>query len=502
MTSSVPIVMTLAYLGVAIFLGLRARTGRSMNSLEEWGVAGRSMGPVTLYLLIAAGSVSAYTFMGAPGWAYTKGVAVFYVVIYLSYLALVAWYFGPKVWAFGRRFGHVTQGAAIADRYESPLLGALAAGVMSIASLAYAVLQTIGAAYILHVMSAGRLPIWVGVLVVLSCIALYLYASGQRAIGITNAFQGVLMLAVAWAIGLWASQRFGGGLWFGDVFTALRERDPAFLTLPGAQGDMSFAFWTTSIIVSMLSFMPPVWTQWMSASSARTIRRSATWLPSYYVVILPMVVVGFIGIYSLPELARADTVALELAMQQMPVWLVGLLGAGTLAASMSSCEPFLHSVALSYAKDIAQPAFRLSDAAAGKLARRLLLPIMALIVAPVAIAEPSNLVMILLVGLGFATQVLPAFIGMFFWTRASKLGVLSGIVMGFIVTLLFTLVWRNPLGIHAGFWGLLINLPVFVAISSLTRPASTAVIERFFSIAAPARSRRNATGSEDLGSRG
>ncbi len=61
-----------------------------MNSLEEWGVAGRSMGPVTLYLLIAAGSVSAYTFMGAPGWAYSKGVPVFYVAVYLAYLALVA----------------------------------------------------------------------------------------------------------------------------------------------------------------------------------------------------------------------------------------------------------------------------------------------------------------------------------------------------------------------------------------------------------------------------
>ena len=70
---------------------------------------------------------------------------------------------------------------------------------------------------------------------------------------------------------------------------------------------MSFSFWTTSIIVSMLSFMPPVWTQWMSASSAQTIRRSASWLPTYYVVILPLVVVGFIGIFSLPELERADT---------------------------------------------------------------------------------------------------------------------------------------------------------------------------------------------------
>jgi len=103
----------------------------------------------------------------------------------------------------------------------------------------------------------------------------------------------------------------------------------------------------------------------------------------------------------------------------------------------------------------------------------------------VAIAEPDNLVMILLVGLGFATQVLPAFIGMFFWTRASKWGVLAGIVAGFSLTLAFTLAWRNPLGVHAGFWGLLVNLPIFVLVSCLTRPASRAVTERFFAIAAP-----------------
>lgn len=492
MTSSwVPLGITLAYIAVALIIGLSARRGRVMDSLEEWGVAGRSMGPVTLYLLIAAGSISAYTFMGAPGWAYSKGVAVFYVVIYLSYLALVAWYCGPKVWAFGQRFGHVTQGAAIADRYQSPLLGGLAALVMSIGSLAYAVLQTIGSAYILSVMSGGRIPVWAGVVVVLAAIAIYLYVSGQRAIGLTNAFQGVLMLAVAWTVGLWAAHKATGTVGFGGVFERLASQRPEFLTLPGAGGDMSFAFWTTSIVVSMLSFMPPVWSQWMSASSASTIRRSATWLPTYYIVVLPMVVVGFIGITALPTLARADTVALTYALEQMPSWLVGLLGAGTLAAAMSSCEPFLHSVSMAYAKDVAQPLFRLSDATTGRLARRLLVPIMAFIVAPVAIAEPSNLVMILLVGLGFATQVLPAFVGMFLWTRASKMGVLVGIVSGFCVTLAFTLIWRNPLGVHAGFWGLMVNLPLFVIVSLMTPPVRDDVVERFFAISAPgwARSR-------------
>ncbi|MBR9905427.1 MAG: sodium:solute symporter family protein [Gammaproteobacteria bacterium] len=485
MSSPWPLLITLTYVAIAMVIGLRARAGRSMNSLEEWGVAGRSMGPVTLYLLIAAGSVSAYTFMGAPGWAYSKGVAVFYVAIYLAYLALVAWYFGPKVWQFGEQFGHVTQASAISDRYQSPALGALAALVMAIGSIAYAVLQTIGSAYILFVMSGGLIPIWLGVVLVLACIAVYLYASGQRAIGRTNAFQGVLMLIVAWAVGLWAVHSATGGLSFAGVFERIQAEHSEFLTLPGAGGDMSFSFWTTSIIVSMFSFMPPVWTQWMSASSARTIRRSATWLPTYYIVILPMVVVGFIGIFSLPELARADTVVLEYAMQHLPVALVGLLGAGTLAASMSSSEPFIHSVSLSLSKDVLQPVLKLSDGVTGKLARLLILPIMFLVVAPLAIAEPGSLVMILLVGLGFASQLLPAFIGMFFWPRASRLGVMAGIVAGFLITVAFTTLWPHPLGIHAGFWGLMLNLPMFVAVSLMTPATHEEVVERFFRIAAP-----------------
>ena len=407
------------------------------------------------------------------------------MAVYLAYLALVAWYFGPKVWQFGEQFGHVTQASAIADRYQSPALGALSALVMAVGSVAYAVLQTIGSAYILFVMSGGLIPVWLGVLLVLTCIAVYLYASGQRAIGRTNAFQGVLMLAVAWAVGLWAVHSATGGLSFTGVFERIAAEHPEFLTLPGAGGDMSFSFWTTSIIVSMLSFMPPVWTQWMSASSARTIRRSATWLPTYYVVILPMVVVGFIGIFSLPELARADTVVLEYAMQHLPVVLVGLLGAGTLAASMSSSEPFIHSVSLSVSKDVLQPLFKLSEGDTAQLARLLILPIMFLLIAPLAIAEPGSLVMILLVGLGFASQVLPAFIGMFFWPRASRLGVMAGILGGFVVTVAFTTLWRHPLGIHAGFWGLMVNLPLFVLVSLVTPATREEVVERFFRISAP-----------------
>ena len=56
-----------------------------------------------------------------------------------------------------------------------------------------------------------------------------------------------------------------------------------------------------------------------------------------------------------------------------------------------------------------------------------------------------------------------------------------------LATLAFTLIWPNPLGIHAGFWGLMVNLPLFVIVSCLTPPVRDDVVERFFELAIPGR---------------
>ncbi|MGM9921010.1 MAG: sodium:solute symporter family protein, partial [Bhargavaea sp.] len=151
MAQWVPFMITVSYMVIAVWLGFGAGKGRNMNKVEEWGVAGRSLGPIVMYLLVGAGGISAYTFMGAPGWAYSKGVPVLYVVVYLTFMGITAWYLGPKVWDLGVKYNHVTQGAAITHRYESPALGALDSFVTSIAVLAHAVLQNTRSAYILNV---------------------------------------------------------------------------------------------------------------------------------------------------------------------------------------------------------------------------------------------------------------------------------------------------------------------------------------------------------------
>ncbi|MEN1967965.1 sodium:solute symporter family protein [Lentibacillus sp. N15] len=476
----IPLMITVSYIFIAVILGFFAGKGKNMDSVEEWGVGSRSFGPIMMYLLIGAGGVSAYTFMGSPGWAYSKGVPALYVVVYLTYMAFLAWYFGPKVWELGKKYNHVTQSAAISDRYESKALGGLASIVTSIGILAYAVIQTTGAAYILNVMSYGLIPTWVGVFLSLGAISIYLYKSGLKAIGVTNAFQGALMMFVSFFVGLWATKHFTGGFSVAPIFERVKEDVPEFLTLPGALGDMNATFWTTSILISFFSIWQTHWIQWMGSNSKQSIRRSATLLPTFYLVLIPMIIVGFIGIFMYPNIGNADQVAIKLAIDTMPVIVAGLLGAGTLAAAMSSSEPCIHATALTYSKDILQPLFKWSDEKAGKWTRRLIFPIMAFIIAPISILEPASLVYILLIGYGFIAQAFPSIIGIFLWPRATKHGAFWGLFVGFIVTVIFSFVIPHPLDIHAGIWGLIANAVIFAIVSLMTQPASKETIERFF----------------------
>lgn len=476
----VPLIITVSYVVIAVVLGVAAGKGSDMDNIEEWGVAGRSFGSLMMYLLMGASGVSAYTFLGSPGWAYSKGVPALYVVVYLVYMAIIAWYFGPRVWQLGKDYNHVTQAEAISHRYESKQLGGLTAIVTSIGLIAYAVIQTIGAAYILNVMSYGLIPTWLGVFISLGAVSIYLFKSGLRAIGVTNAFQGALMFVVSWLVGLWATNTFTGGYSFRPIFERLKNELPQFLTLPGALGDMNIAFWTTSILISFFSIWQTHWISWMGAKTKDSIRKSARMLPTYYLVLIPMIVVGFIGIFEYPNLANADHVAITYAVDNMPVIVAGLLGAGTLAASMSSSEPTIHATALTYANDIFKPLFKWDDETTGRWTRRLIFPIMGLIVAPISIMEPASLVYILLIGYGFIGQAFPAIFGMFFWPRATKEGATVGLFGGFVITVIFSFIYPHPFGIHAGIWGLVVNFILFFIVSLATKPVSKKTIGEFF----------------------
>jgi SSS family solute:Na+ symporter len=81
--------------------GFLARSHHRMD-LEQWTVGGRGFGYVLVWLLMAGEIYTTFTFLGASGWAYSKGGPVLYILAYQPLMYVVSFYILPQVWEVGR----------------------------------------------------------------------------------------------------------------------------------------------------------------------------------------------------------------------------------------------------------------------------------------------------------------------------------------------------------------------------------------------------------------
>jgi SSS family solute:Na+ symporter len=451
-----------------------------MDKIEDWAVASRNLGVFVMFFLTGAGAVSAYTFLGAPGWAYSKGVPVLYVTVYLTLGYFVAFYFLGRVYKVGKKMHFVTQAGVIRHRYDSKLVGSIGAVIGILGCVGYGITQGMGCGYILNFASGGRIPFWMGVALVFAVMCTYIVVSGLRAIGWTNTFQGILMLVVA-IIGGYGIVRYfyAGGT--KDVFSALQNEAPQFLTLKGA--GWNYRTWTSGVIVSSLGVIcwPTFWVMWMGSKSLKAVRKTVSILPLYWFVILPMIVVGYAAILKLPGITPTDSIAMEASLRALPLGMTGLIFAATLAAAMSSCEILILNAGLQCATDIIAPFVKMKDEKVTQLAKFLVIPF-ALIIVIVSITKPASLVGMLLMTYGWLVQLFPVIFGMFFWKKATKAGALTGLTSGLVISILFTTVWPNPLSLHAGIWGLAVNTILFFAVSLATKAPAPEIVDEYFNL--------------------
>src|SRR5215469_15860518 len=90
---------------------------RKLPNPGEFLVAGRSLGALLLWLLLAGEIYTAFTFLGAAGWAYGRGAPVYYILGYGPVAYIIGYFVMPLVWKVGHRFGLLTIGDFFATRY-------------------------------------------------------------------------------------------------------------------------------------------------------------------------------------------------------------------------------------------------------------------------------------------------------------------------------------------------------------------------------------------------
>lgn len=462
-----------AYLVASLAVGILP--GRKASRTAAGYVAGdRTLGLLVMYFITGATIFSSFAFLGAPGWAYSRGAAGFYILGYGTLGFLPFYFLGPRAARLGRRYGFVTQAEMVGARYGSAAIAGLMALISVAAFIPYLALQMKGAGYVLNMVTEGRLPEWAGSALVYGVVLVYVLRSGVLGVGWTNTFQGVFMMALAWGLGLYLPYRLYGGV--GEMFREIAAARPEHLLPPGllsGGGPWNWAGYSSAVLMSMIGFS--VWPHlFMKAFTARdevTLRRTVVLYPTFQIFLVPLFLIGFAGVLFQGAPERPDQILPYMLMNmEIPAVLVGLFCAGALAASMSSGDAMAHAAASIAVRDGCISAFGLGwDEQRQR--RAIQFAVVAVMVAAYALAltYQGDLVSLLLWAYGPVGQFAPAVVATLYWRRATGPGVVAGLIAGAAVVTAGS-VGREwlPWPVHEGIYALVANVVALVAVSLVT----------------------------------
>ena len=144
-------------------------------------------------------------------------------------------------------------GDFLGDRFQSKILTILVGFVAILAFIPYLTLQIKGMAYIFNVLTYGNIPYWLGALFSFGIVVLYVATSGVRGAAWSDVFQAILMLTIAWILGMYFVNTLHNGI--GEMFTKISQGNKDFLVIGKEYSLMSEARYSSNIIISMIGFV-------------------------------------------------------------------------------------------------------------------------------------------------------------------------------------------------------------------------------------------------------
>ena len=458
----------------ATVLGFLAGVRRRMD-LEQWTVGGRGFGVVLVFLLMAGEVYTTFSFLGASGWAYSRGGPVLYVLAYLTLAYVVSFFILPQIWEVGRRHALQTQSDFFLVRYGSRYLAGLVCIVGIISFIPYVQLQITGVGIIVSVASydgIGRIPAMVGAVALLVA---FVFASGVRAVAWVSVVKDALMVFAALAIGIGVPFLHFGGI--APMFAALAQARPGHLTMPGATANLGHAWFVSTVLLTSLGFYmwPHAFGATFTAKSADTLRRNAVIMPLYTLTLAFILFAGFTAVLVMPHLANGDLALLTVVRNSFPPWFLGVVGGAGALTAMVPASIFILTAATLFAKNLYRPliAPAMTDDQVARLARAMVV-VLGLLSLSLAIFSTTSLVSLLLIGYAGVTQFFPGVALGLYWRRVTAPAVFAGMTAGVAVVVVLMLSHRDPLfGVCAGFLALCLNFLIVTGVTAVSARIAT-----------------------------
>ncbi|MBC7331088.1 MAG: sodium/panthothenate symporter [Synergistetes bacterium] len=477
----------IVYLGIVIYIGFYSskKLKEEEDFLGEYFLGRANFSGFVVAMTLVATYVSASSYLGGPGVAYSQGLGwILLAMTQLPAAYVTLGILGKRFAIISRKVNAVTLIDVLRERYDNnPVLVWLASLGAVIFLMVAVVAQFVGGAKLLQTLT-GLPYVW-GLLLFGFVVMIYVTYGGFRAVVLSDVIQGIVMFIGITVLMIVAFKKVGGPF---NAMQSLYDINPELLTPFGVKNFISIpwisSFWIL-VCIGIIG-LPQNALRAMAYRDSKSMHTAmivGTFVLGF--LMLSLHLAGVIARVIIPEIPKGlgrDAVIPLLALNLLPPWLAGLLLAAPLAAIMSTVDSQLILASSAIVKDLYLNYIN-PTADKGKISKlsMIVTAIISLMVLLLAIKPPSLIVWINLFAFGGleATFFWLIILGLY-WKRANAPGAIASIIVGVMSFILLSQYWKRPFGTHPIVLTLLLGLFAFVVVSLITKPPKEETIRKFW----------------------
>jgi len=438
-----------------------------VDKAKRFFIGGRFLNGPLLALTLVATYTSASSFIGGPGAAYKIGLGwVWLALIQVPVAMLTLGVLGPKLLA-KRNLEHSTILEWLDARFQHKWLTRLALISLVVGFIAMITVQFIGGARLFSGVSGVSYELGLGMFVM--TVLAYTLTGGFRAVVITDALQGILMVIGILSIFIAIIVK-GGGVEV--IMTVVTQQEPALASATGNAGQlgwpMMLSFWV--LICFGTLGLPHTIVRLLAVKDNKALRRGILWgtMISFVMTLVPHLS-GVFGRALYPNLAVPDQIMPTLISGLFTPFWGGVLLAAPIAAVMSSVDSMLLQSAVTLVRDGAVKRFPGLTASQQVLLTRVAMFVIAMLAMYFAITPPDMIVWLNLAAFGALQAVFlwPVLVGLY-WPQVSGNAAMAAMLTGLMSYL--SLIWIKPAiwGIHPIVPALLLSIIAMLIVHGIT----------------------------------
>lgn len=431
---------------------------------SDFFIGGRAMNRFVVALSAISSGRSSWLVLGVSGMAYKLGFGSIWAIVgYITVEALQFIYIGKKLRNRTQELDSITLLDYFEDQFNDKknfirIIGVI---IISIFITAYVAAQFNAGAKTLA--TALDISFFASLIISALLILVYMILGGYVAVAYNDVIRSIIMLIGLVVLPVIAVVNLGGIGILLDILHQLNPEylDPVSLSVGAIIGFVGIGLGSPGQVHILVRYM--------SIDDSKNLKHSAI-IGTFWNIVLGIgaVCIGLVGRAIVPELSSLpnedpEMIYLVLSSNYFGPIFYGLLVGGVFAAILSTADSQLLVVASTFVRDLYEKVIhkrKIIDEKRKLMLSRLVVLFSGVLAVGLALAAQDLVFWLVLFAWGgLGASFGPALIMSLYWNRTTKAGIISGMLTGTVITIVWKLWLKEPTGLYElipAFFGALI----------------------------------------------